>query len=410
MEEKKKVEMKLSTIIVMIIILVLLVIALVVACFFATNKNNNSAKTSNTDIEQKDVTYFNNYLRFFLPQVSAGNFNKNIDTFSNEDISTYLYVYYSRLVNEGILEKDNPLAETSYTYTVSKQDMDRVVYKYFGIEDYEIIESEGREGIKKIDDETYQIFWFPTEWMVPCAEEAEVIYNDNNVMVAYELIDPIYDNYVGSLAFYLTHEDGYYFVKKIKYDEINLQTNKQIELSAEEKKEINEELKKLAYGIRNVEARTTEDLPYNEDILNAENRYNLAWQTMYNDERDKFEGIDANGEPATGAMSINLEEFKNYYEKIYQYEFNITELLETNTGSKLAIKDGVLYGSIVTGWSYEPAKLEVSKLELNELMDIYTLTVKCTTPLQNGATELLIEYRQDEDTQEKSLYSIQCVK
>ena len=106
----------------------------------------------------EDEEYFNELLYIFLPANSASNFMRNIDSFSDGEITDYLFFYYTSYANKNSLAKYDDNGKL--TYNVSKTELDELVYKTFGKKDYKIIEQEGRTGIKKIDDNTYQIYLY----------------------------------------------------------------------------------------------------------------------------------------------------------------------------------------------------------------------------------------------------------
>ncbi len=226
-EIKNKIGMKLSTIVIVAIILVLLVVALICACYFgihrskSTETSNHNATTENSDmaeIEQKDAEYFNKYLEVFSPRISVGYFIKNIETFTNEDITKYLYYYYTR--NHTYIDETTgyvSIKEGVTTYTVSKEEMDEVVYKYFGTKDYEIVpfEIDAEDGIKEIADQTYQLYCGSNRPTAVSITNTNVEYDGNNVLVKWDFMNQGY--YYGYMTFYLTINNGNYNVNKIEY-------------------------------------------------------------------------------------------------------------------------------------------------------------------------------------------------
>ena len=207
---------------------------------------NDSNEIVNTDIESNlSVTlldnnesynagkmpsdnYFEQYLSVFTH--SADNFYKDIDTFSNEDITEFLFWYYSRLVNLGKLEANQTNSDEPYsaafTYTVDKSELDEVVYTFFGITDYQIIESVGKNGLEKNEDGTYTVYWFAAGYVGYLAENLNVVFNGDNAICQYDLVD-YYSNQdgvkVGTLKINMTYNesDGIYKVKSIEYNENN---------------------------------------------------------------------------------------------------------------------------------------------------------------------------------------------
>lgn len=181
------------------------------------NEQNNNGNT-NTTIKEESKEFFDEYLKVFLPSGSASNFLRNINKFNDKDISIYLLFYYSSLNNSGkisaVEDRDN------YTYDITKEEIDAVVYKYFGIKDYNVVVSSGRDGIRKLENGKYQVYWFATGWMAPTATNTMVKYNGNKVVVEYKLIET-YNNYKddGKLTFNLVYNDGNYNVISVIYEE-----------------------------------------------------------------------------------------------------------------------------------------------------------------------------------------------
>ena len=93
------------------------------------------------------------------------------------------------------------------------------MYKYFGIKDYNVVVSSGRDGIRKLENGKYQVYWFATGWMAPTATNTMVKYNGNKVVVEYKLIET-YNDYKddGKLTFNLVYNDGNYNVISVIYE------------------------------------------------------------------------------------------------------------------------------------------------------------------------------------------------
>lgn len=181
------------------------------------NEQNNNGNT-NTTIKEESKEFFDEYLKVFLPGGSASNFLRNINKFSDKDISIYLLFYYSSLNNSGEISAVEDRG--NYTYDVTKEEIDAVVYKYFGIKDYNVVVSSGRDGIRKLENGKYQVYWFATGWMAPTAINTMVKYNGNKVVVEYKLIET-YNDYKddGKLTFNLVYNDGNYNVISVIYEE-----------------------------------------------------------------------------------------------------------------------------------------------------------------------------------------------
>lgn len=181
------------------------------------NEQNNNGNT-NTTIKEESKEFFDEYLKVFLPSGSASNFLRNINKFSDKDISIYLLFYYSSLNNSGEISAVEDRG--NYTYDITKEEIDAVVYKYFGIKDYNVVVSSGRDGIRKLENGKYQVYWFATGWMAPTATNTMVKYNGNKVVVEYKLIET-YNDYKddGKLTFNLVYNDGNYNVVSVIYEE-----------------------------------------------------------------------------------------------------------------------------------------------------------------------------------------------
>ncbi len=181
------------------------------------NEQNNNGNT-NTTIKEESKEFFDEYLKVFLPLGSASNFLRNINKFSDKDISIYLLFYYSSLNNSGEISAVEDRG--NYTYDITKEEIDAVVYKYFGIKDYNVVVSSDRDGIRKLENGKYQVYWFATGWMAPTATNTMVKYNGNKVVVEYKLIET-YNDYKddGKLTFNLVYNDGNYNVISVIYEE-----------------------------------------------------------------------------------------------------------------------------------------------------------------------------------------------
>ena len=225
-----------NTLVVLVVILSILVLGLSAYIVYdkvldtkngdVTEKDNDkkqddedNKQESDNKIKEEDSAFFDEYLKLFLPSGSANNFKKTINEFSDKNISDYLYFYYISLANNGDIEAK--LTDGIYTYDVSKEEMDKVVYKYFGINDYDIVVSTSRTGIRKLDNGEYQVFWFTTGWTAPDATNTLVKYDGNNVVVEYKLTNDIYGDYgeESKLTFNLVYNDGNYNVISVIYEE-----------------------------------------------------------------------------------------------------------------------------------------------------------------------------------------------
>ena len=168
----------------------------------------------------EDEEYFNELLATFLSH--SNNYMKNYDSFSDSDITTYLTFYYTSYANEKELGKYS-LDKTTITYDVSKKELDDMVLKVFGKKEYKIIEIEGKSGIKRINDNIYQIYWTPTGWYVPDNRISEITKTDTGATIAYILTgNEVFGEEgkeIGTLKFYLTKNENNWNITKIDYIE-----------------------------------------------------------------------------------------------------------------------------------------------------------------------------------------------
>lgn len=189
----------------------------------SAEKDNND-KEENTNIKEESKEFFDEYLKVFLPTGSASHFKRTIYKFSNEDIGIYLSFYYPSLAKDGkIKAEDKDGIYGTYIYDAAEEEIDAVVYKYFGIKDYHVVIDEGKtveNGIIKLENGKYQVSWPVTGWMAPTATNTMVKYNGNKVVVEYKLIET-YGDYKedGKLTFNLVYNDGNYNVISVIYEE-----------------------------------------------------------------------------------------------------------------------------------------------------------------------------------------------
>ena len=195
-------------------------------------KNNEKYEfTFHTDKESSvyKKEFFDSLLLTFLPRNSANNFMKTISKFGNEEITEYILWHYINAYSRKEIQTDQEKNNEEYTgymtYTLDKSEIDKLVYKVFGKKssEYNIAEPKGRTGIKKIDDNKYQIYWFATGWYGPTSEITNVRNLNNEVTVEYKLTgNEVYGEegkYVGTLTFYLSKNGNDWNVTKIEFNE-----------------------------------------------------------------------------------------------------------------------------------------------------------------------------------------------
>ena len=180
-----------------------------------TNEENNEKTTETTYNEE----YFDKSLSTFTSWIN--NYMRNVDNFDDTEITSYLYFYYSEYATT------NNLSTTSndgiITYNVSKKDLDALVLKTFGKEDYKIVNKGTRESIKKIDEDTYQVFWLAKGRYKPNYRLSNLMQESNSAVVEYTISgnpsmgEPEGDR--GVVKFYLTKNGENWNVTKVEYNE-----------------------------------------------------------------------------------------------------------------------------------------------------------------------------------------------
>ena len=170
------------------------------------------------DIYNED--YFNELLSTFLGH--SNSYMRNIDNFSDEEITRYLFFYYLDYAINNHLEKYSDDGE-KITYDVSKKDIDDMALKIFEKKEFNVVESEGRTGIAKIDEENYQVYWFATGWFTPSRKISDITKTEKEAIVTYTLTgNEVFEEegkLLGDLKFYLTKNKDNYYVTKIEYIE-----------------------------------------------------------------------------------------------------------------------------------------------------------------------------------------------
>lgn len=188
------------------------------------DKTDEKNKGQEDKIEEKDIAYFEEYLYYFMPEPSMGYFLKKIDSFNEEDIKEYIYTYYIYKVNRENLSADIKDGEYdgTYTYTVSREEVAKLVNKYFGIEDFKLTKSDSeRWGIRKLNDDIYQVYWYAVGYYVPECKLTSVVYDGKNVKVTGKITDSGLTDFKkdSEFVFHLVYNNGNYNVKSIEYDE-----------------------------------------------------------------------------------------------------------------------------------------------------------------------------------------------
>lgn len=159
--------------------------------------------------DRKDAEYFDEYVKYFQA-AGANNFLKNIDSFNNDQINTFLIMYFrNKMVSDNV---------STHEMNVAKKEIDEVIDKYFGKIDYNLNNKNQREGWTKIDNNNYKFHAFPTGWMSPTYNNVGVNYDGNTVTLTY-IVTKNYTENVGIQKIYLQLNNGNYNITKITYNE-----------------------------------------------------------------------------------------------------------------------------------------------------------------------------------------------
>lgn len=157
--------------------------------FYVRNMNDeNTGKYAGqkNDFVKKDARYFREYLRYFMPEVTENRFVRTIDEFDEEDIKAFLVAYYRENAFEDKVEKDGRLR----SYEVSKDDVRKTVFEYFGISNYSIErDSVGSAGVDKVDEDVYRVYWTETNEKTVSYNITDVSYEGKKVTVCGEIVN-----------------------------------------------------------------------------------------------------------------------------------------------------------------------------------------------------------------------------
>ena len=170
-----------------------------------TNEETQKVPTNDVVIEQKDATYFDEYLKAFLSCDGALFVTRNTENFSNKDISNFVSRYY------------NLLSDGNGAYRVNVSDVDALIYKYFNKKDV-ILETNPNEAttITK-QDNVYSFEWNAVGCGYNGYKDSTVTYNGEDVTVKYNEYSMIEEKYTGkTLTFYLKYNNGNYNIIKIE--------------------------------------------------------------------------------------------------------------------------------------------------------------------------------------------------
>ena len=168
-------------------------------------KENQKEPTNEVLIEQKDSTYFNEYLKAFLS--CDGIFvSRNTENFSNKDISNFVSRYYNFL---GYGDNNG--------YKVNVSDVDTLIYKYFNKTNVTLETTPNNVTTITKQDNVYSFKWDAVGCGYYGYKDSIVTYNGENVTVKYSEYDNLGEQYTGKfLTFYLKYNNGNYNVIKIE--------------------------------------------------------------------------------------------------------------------------------------------------------------------------------------------------
>lgn len=170
-----------------------------------TNEQNNVEETTNdVVIEQKDATYFDEYLKAFLG--CDGLFiSRNTENFSNKDISNFISRYY------------NLLSEGTGLYQANVSDVDSLIYKYFNKNNITLETKPNEVTTITKEGNIYKFEWLQVGCGYYGYKDSIVTYNGENVTVKYFEYDNLGEQYTGKfLTFHLKYNNGNYNIIKIE--------------------------------------------------------------------------------------------------------------------------------------------------------------------------------------------------
>ncbi len=193
-------------------------------CQCQSCEKSDSSKEEPISIDSEALSseiYYNDLLGTFLKHL----YNiapESVDNFSNEEIETYLFFYYLDYASRyELLKYDEKNLEM--TYNINKKDVDNIVLKTFGKKNFQITNvKDKRTGLRNLDNNTYQVFAFPTASDLTLYKFNSSAYDEESDITKVEYT--LYYNpsagegegVIGTVTFYLTGQD--HIVNKIKYD------------------------------------------------------------------------------------------------------------------------------------------------------------------------------------------------
>ena len=179
-------------------------------------------------------------------------------------------------------------------------------------------------------------------------------------------------------------------VGDVKYNS-TLKNQDEINLTENEKNDINEKLKNsIQNPLRIILNFQDLEIDYDTNILNEEkNRFEIVWENMLSSSEyhDKFVfNKDQNESDKEGTAYINEDLFKQYYEKILNYNYSSQNIISGNVYNGVTINNGNIYGSFIENFNNSEFVLKVDKLKYNKESGIYICDINFITSINNDGT------------------------
>lgn len=184
-------------------IIVLCIVGLLVSIVVKViNKNKKN------QIKEESTEFFEDYLYTF-----NSSFGKKIGYFDNideEDYSKFAILYYYQNLED----------KSGNTFTISRDKIEKIVYKYFNISNFDLKETDETKElfqVKKLQS-TYKIDINPVDFGYDSYRINNVTYNDNEVTVKYDIYqgNTTDTKVIGEKIFYLRYNEGNYNIYDIK--------------------------------------------------------------------------------------------------------------------------------------------------------------------------------------------------
>lgn len=229
--KEKIIENKKTITVCAVILIILLIIILIIVNIkdSKTNSSINEEKTQKIEFKKENKEFFDEYLKQFQNVYGKGiGYNGKL---TNEDYSKFVVLYFYDELNDP----------ATYTFTVSKNKVDDLMNKYFGVTDYKIATISDFFTIDNYNN-TYKITINPIDYGYDVFKIKSVQYDNKDVIVKYNIYRYEIDdkNLVGEKIFKLKYEYNNYHIKSIKseynseYKNSNNNNNKTITKESKE--------------------------------------------------------------------------------------------------------------------------------------------------------------------------------